>query len=286
MPFVLAQMIEGNIACDIEHPCFEAALATKGFGLFQYLEKNVLNQIFALRAVPRDLQDELIDSAVMPLEQCREARGVAVRDPLNKLFVCHSSHDDLLAGALRNPDHASNDAPLAKTLQNNVICYVTSYIDGLKMTEQRSYLARHLRMVSLQMMEAGSEICSDQDPILKPTWLSLISRLDQSRRTTVMDAAREMNVSHVHVQNILKSMKAADVVSATADPDDGRRTFYELTAKGLELVPKVAQIRDAMGAAVDDIEDETGANLFAAVSLFRQALQEKDWKTRVQGKLK
>ena len=98
--------------------------------------------------------------------------------------------------------------------------------------------------------------------------------------------AREMNVSHVHVQNILKSMKAADVVSATADPDDGRRTFYELTEKGLELVPKVAQIRDAMGAAVDAIEDETGADLFAAVSLFRQALREKDWKTRVQGNLK
>jgi DNA-binding MarR family transcriptional regulator len=154
------------------------------------------------------------------------------------------------------------------------------------MTEQRSYLARHLRMLSLQMMEEGAEICGELDPIIKPTWLSLISGLDRTQRTTVMDAAREMNVSHVHVQNLLKAMKAAGVVSATADPEDGRRTFYELTEKGLELVPKVEQIRNAMQAAVNDIEKETGADLFAAVSLFRQALQEKDWKTRVQGKLK
>ena len=155
-----------------------------------------------------------------------------------------------------------------------------------KMTEQRSYLARHLRMVSLQMMEAGAEICSELDPVLKPTWLSLIGRLGQSDRTTVMHAAREMNVSHVHAQNILKSMKAADVVSATADPNDGRRTFYQLTRMGLQLVPKVEQIRDAMAAAVDDIEKETGADLFAAVASFRQALQEQDWTTRVKGNLK
>jgi len=175
---------------------------------------------------------------------------------------------------------------LAKTLQNNVSYYVTSYIDDLKMTEQRSYLARHLRVVSLQMMEAGADICSDLDPVLKPTWLSLISGLGQSGRTTVMDAAREMNVSHVHAQNILKAMKAADVVSATADPNDGRRTFYQLTEKGQQLVPKVEQIRDAMATAVDDIEKETGADLFAAVASFREALQDKDWTTRVKGNLK
>ena len=94
----------------------------------------------------------------------------------------------------------------------------------------------------------------------------------------------------------LQGMSAADVLtlgSATdsenpldPDPNDGRRTFYELTEKGLELVPKVAQIRDAMGAAVSEIEEETGVDLFAAVSSFRKALQEKDWKTRVKGKLK
>ena len=286
LSFVLAQVIERHVAGDIEHPGFEATVAAKGLGLLEYPQEDVLGEIFALRTVPRDLQDELVDGAVMPLEQGREARGVAVCDPLNKLFVCHGSHDDLLAAGMKNLGHVSYDAPLAKTLQNNVSYYVTCYIDDSNMTEQHSYLARHLRMVSLQMMEAGAEICSELDPVLKPTWLSLISGLADSRRTTVMDTAREMNVSHVHAQNILKSMKAADVVSATADPDDGRRTFYELTAKGLELVPKVEQIRDAMGAAVDDIEKETGADLFAAVALFRQALQQQDWTTRVKGNLK
>ena len=154
------------------------------------------------------------------------------------------------------------------------------------MAQQRGYLARHLRTLSLQMMETGAELCADLDPQLKPTWLSMISGLSKTGRTTVMDAAREMQVSHVHVQNILKAMKASGVVSATADPDDGRRTFYELTAKGLKLVPKVEHMRSAIGQAVDDIEEETGISLYSAIASFQQALQTKDWKTRVKENLK
>jgi hypothetical protein len=93
-------MIEGNIARDIKHPGLETTVAAKGFGLLQNLEKDVLNQIFALRAVPRDLQDKFVDAAMMPLEQGREARGVAVCDPLNKLFVCHGSHVELMTSCV------------------------------------------------------------------------------------------------------------------------------------------------------------------------------------------
>ena len=158
------------------------------------------------------------------------------------------------------------------------------------MTEQRSYLARYLRMVSLQMMEAGAEICAEIDPILKPTWLSIISDLGrdesgQNARTTVMDAARDMNVSHVHVQNILKAMKEAGVLGASADPNDGRRTFYKLSKKGRDLVPKVKQVRAAMQLAVDDVQKETGVDLFAALSSFKGALDQRDWKTRVSGRM-
>ena len=158
------------------------------------------------------------------------------------------------------------------------------------MTEQRSYLARYLRMVSLQMMEAGAEICAEVDPILKPTWLSIISDLGrgepgETARTTVMDAARDMNVSHVHVQNILKAMKDAGVLVASGDPNDGRRTFYKLSKKGRDLVPKVKQVREAMRLSVGDVQKETGVDLFAALSSFKEALDETDWKTRVSGRM-
>lgn len=153
------------------------------------------------------------------------------------------------------------------------------------MSDHHSYFARHLRALSLKLMEANAEICASLDPLLKPTWLSLIERMGGGERVTVMDAARDMGVSHVHVQNILKSMKKAGVIASTADPDDGRRTYYELTIAGIQLLPKVRKIRDAMGAAAKEIEKETGSSLQAAVADFTAALHQQSWQERVTGKL-
>ena len=154
------------------------------------------------------------------------------------------------------------------------------------MTNQHSYFARHLRALSLKLMEANADICASLDPTLKPTWLSLIERMGGGERVTVMDAARDMGVSHVHVQNILKAMKKAGVIASTADPDDGRRTYYELTVPGIQLLPKVRQIRDAMGAAAREIEQETGSSLQTAVTDFVAALEQQNWQERVTRKLK
>lgn len=79
-------------------------------------------------------------------------------------------------------------------------------------------------------------------------------------------------------------MKKAGVISS-ADPDDGRCTFYKLTKKGCDLLPGVAHLSKAIDQVVDDIEKETGEQLFAALLSFRQALERKDWKTRVIEKL-
>jgi DNA-binding MarR family transcriptional regulator len=153
------------------------------------------------------------------------------------------------------------------------------------MTDERAYLARHLRSVSLSIMEAGAQICKDIDPLLQPTWPSLLSRLDDASELTVMDASREMGVSHVHVQKILKAMTTAGVVSASADPNDGRRTFYRLTRTGRNLLPKVEDIGAAMLQVIDDIENETGDELYAALSSFKDALARKNWRERVTEKL-
>jgi DNA-binding MarR family transcriptional regulator len=153
------------------------------------------------------------------------------------------------------------------------------------MDQERAFVARYMRGLSLQIMEAGAQICAEVDPDLAPTWPSLLRRLDAAERLTVMDAARELDVSHVHVQKLLKSMKEAGVVSASDDPNDGRRTFYRLTKKGRDLLPKVAHLSNAYLQVIEDIETETGDELYAALLSFKKALVKKDWKTRVTEKL-
>ena len=54
----------------------------------------------------------------------------------------------------------------------------------------------------------------------------------------------------------------------------------------MELVPKAERVRDALGEAVLEIEQETGAELFGAVQAFQSELQTRDWGSRVKEKFK
>ncbi len=153
------------------------------------------------------------------------------------------------------------------------------------MQSERPFLARHLRRLSMEIMEAGQTICQQLDPELDPTWASLLGHLEKNDKLTVMDTARKMGISHVYLQKLLKSMKAAKVVIDETDPKDARRTYYRLTKKGRALLPKVEKISEAISLVIDDIEQETGDDLFAAVLRFQAALDQHSWAERVSQKL-
>jgi len=153
------------------------------------------------------------------------------------------------------------------------------------MVHERAYLARHLRILSLDMMQAGADICRKVDADLEPSWASLILHLEEAESVTAAGAATMMGVSHVHALKILRAMKAKGAVSAAADPKDGRSTIYRLTKKGRALVPIVNSLTAAAGSAVVDIESETGKSLFEAITAFRAALENKGWAERLAEKI-
>ncbi|MBL4788310.1 MAG: winged helix-turn-helix transcriptional regulator [Kordiimonadaceae bacterium] len=150
---------------------------------------------------------------------------------------------------------------------------------------QRAFLARHLRNLSLEMMQEGQQICRSVDPDLDPSWGSILGYLGMNKTVTVMAAAKMMGISHVHAVKLFKGMKAASVVTAKRDPSDGRQTLYSLTEKGHRLRPLVGQITAAAEGVFADIEVETGDQLFQALVTFREALAKKGWSERMAEKL-
>lgn len=151
--------------------------------------------------------------------------------------------------------------------------------------QERVFVARHMRNLSLRMMEAGHHICRQLDPVLEPTWGGLISHMQDGTELNVTAGSKLLGVSHVRTQKLLRSMLEAGVVSARDDPQDGRSTLYGLTPAGMALVPVVDRITGAVAAVLDDIEQETGDNLTAALASFTAAIEARDWETRITEKL-
>lgn len=150
---------------------------------------------------------------------------------------------------------------------------------------ERIYLARHLRALSLHIMDAGHDICRTLDPILEPTWSGILGHLQRDGQLTVTQAAQKLSVSHVHAQKILKKMLKKGAVKSVPDPNDARCTNYSLTSKGQALLTPVAHLNSAVREVIADLEQETGQDLYAALSAFQKALKDKDWAERVSAKL-
>lgn len=150
---------------------------------------------------------------------------------------------------------------------------------------ERIFLARHLRSLSLHIMEAGHDICRELNPILEPSWSGILGHLHREGKLSVTDAAKKLSVSHVHAQKILKKMLKKGAVESVIDPADGRRTYYSLTPLGNTLLTPVSQLTTAVDAVIEDLELETGEDLYKALKAFQEALKNKGWAERVTSKL-
>jgi len=150
---------------------------------------------------------------------------------------------------------------------------------------ERIFLARHLRALSLHIMEAGHDICRELDPILEPSWPGLLGHLHREEKLSVTAAAKRLSVSHVHAQKILKRMLKKGAVQSVVDPTDGRRTYYSLTPLGHSLLAPVTHLSTAVGEVIEDLEKETGEDLYRALTAFQKALKNKGWAERVSTKL-
>ncbi|MBO6506018.1 MAG: winged helix DNA-binding protein [Kordiimonadaceae bacterium] len=154
-----------------------------------------------------------------------------------------------------------------------------------KNMQERVFVARHMRNLSIQLMEAGHHLCQELHPKLQPTWGGLLGHMKGGATLNVTQAAKKLNVSHVHAQKLLKSMQAEGAVHSWPDPKDGRSTIYQLTDFGEQLVPTVEVLGAAIQDVLDDIKNETGHDLTAALQTFVQALNSRDWQTRVREKI-
>jgi hypothetical protein len=72
------EKIRPYIACDLEHPCVEAAIFAKALSIFQNSEEHVLNQILRNRAISREPTKEAEQPLVVPVEKETQFSHVSV----------------------------------------------------------------------------------------------------------------------------------------------------------------------------------------------------------------
>jgi len=107
---------------------------------------------------------------------------------------------------------------------------------------------------------------------------SIIHTLQAAHQASLMDIANRLQQSHQLVKQKLPRLLKLDLIVAHDDPDDKRRTIYQLTPLGIEQANLLKQ--HSLSQVYKDLSEEINADLFQVLSAAIEALKAKDLLSR------
>ncbi|WP_338517947.1 MarR family winged helix-turn-helix transcriptional regulator [Alteromonas gracilis] len=108
---------------------------------------------------------------------------------------------------------------------------------------------------------------------IEPKWFPVFYVLASKGANSVVNIAKEINHSHVSVSKIVKELKMRDLIVNYKSPDDSRITLVALNQKAKAMVPLMEKQCDAIDAAMHELKEETGFDLWETVKVVERHLR-------------
>ena len=140
-----------------------------------------------------------------------------------------------------------------------------------------------LRQLAAQVSKDAENTYAKFGFAIEPKWFPVFYVLASKGADSVVNIAKEINHSHVSVSKIVKEMKARDLIESYKSSDDSRVTLVALNDKAKAMVPQMEKQCDAIDAAMRELKDETGIDLWEALSVVERHLRYRPISARVDG---
>ena len=144
-------------------------------------------------------------------------------------------------------------------------------------------LGTALRQLAAQVSKDAENTYAKFGFAIEPKWFPVFYVLASKGADSVVNIAKEINHSHVSVSKIVKEMKARDLIESYKSSDDSRVTLVALNSKAKAMVPQMETQCDAIDAAMRELKEETGIDLWEAVSVVEKHLRYRPISARVDG---
>ena len=109
---------------------------------------------------------------------------------------------------------------------------------------------------------------------------SLVHTLARLRQASLMELAQHLNQSHQLVKQKIPRLLKLGILSQSQDPDDKRRTLYQLTDEGQQQAAILNQ--DPMAGIYQQLSEEVGHDIQQVLTRAIEQLQNKNLLTRFQ----
>jgi DNA-binding MarR family transcriptional regulator/GNAT superfamily N-acetyltransferase len=142
-------------------------------------------------------------------------------------------------------------------------------------------LGSRLRVLTDRVTKDAEQLYALYDVGLKPKWFPVFYVLSKKHPKSVTAIAKEIGHSHPSVSTIVREMLEAELVIEKSDRNDGRKNMIALTTKGKSIAIKIKEQYLDVDRAIEEALDQTGHNLWKAMSEFEYLLDQKSLLNRV-----
>jgi len=164
----------------------------------------------------------------------------------------------------------------------------TGSVDHLR-SLGRVGLGSRLRRLSERLMGDVSRVYKAVGIEFNPTWFplfSLIAMLPDGSGITVMDASKQLKLTHGAVSQFAKEMMRAGLIQMRVHAGDARRRTMQLGMQGRVLRMRLRPLWDSLDVAVDQILTEAKVDLLGAVTRIEDALDRESSESRILRELR
>lgn len=142
-------------------------------------------------------------------------------------------------------------------------------------------LGTTLRQLAAQISLDAEKTYKKFDFDIEPKWFPVFYVLASKGAESVVNIAKEINHSHVSVSKIIKEMKAKGLVDSHKSSEDSRITLVQLNDRAKAMVPNMQKQCDAIDSAMKQLEQETGIDLWQALTVIDRHLRFRPLSSRV-----
>lgn len=117
-------------------------------------------------------------------------------------------------------------------------------------------LGGRLRRLSERIDEDAARLYAELGITFEQRWWGVMEQLFHHGQASVGELARSLGISHPSVSQTRRSLEAAGLIEAHADPHDARSRRIELSEQGRALYQRLAPVWAAMDAVAIELDAE------------------------------
>jgi len=142
-------------------------------------------------------------------------------------------------------------------------------------------IGSRLRLLTGKVTDDSAELYKLYDFELVPKWFPVFFVLSEGAALPITEIALQIGHTQPSVTKIVKEMTKGGLVRTGLKSSDKRRNLVGLTSKGKQLAEKIKLQYQDVGAAVEQIENQSSFPLWEAIKEWEVLLGQKSLLTRV-----